>query len=80
MPSVIEQLVAIVGEHRVKVDDDAKQVFGKDQTRVFTPNPIAVVFPDSTEEVQKIVQLANHLRIAIVPSGGAQGCRVVLLP
>ena len=73
MPSVIEQLVAIVGEHRVKVDDDAKQVFGKDQTRVFTPNPIAVVFPDSTEEVQKIVQLANHLRIAIVPSGGRTG-------
>lgn len=73
MQSVIEQLIAIVGEHRVKVDEDAKLVFGKDQTRVFTPNPMAVVFPDNTEEVQKIVQLANQQRIAIVPSGGRTG-------
>ncbi len=37
------------------------------------PNPSVVVIPKSTEEVQKIVQLANELKIPVVPWGVGSG-------
>ena len=70
---VVEELKKIVGDSRVCIDQDTKEVWGVDQTRVFSPKPLAVVFPNSTEEVQQIVQLANREKIAITPSGGRTG-------
>lgn len=70
---VLEQLSAIVGEQRVRTDHDSLQIWGKDWTKHFEPNPSVIVFPATTEEVQAVVRLANQHQIAITPSGGRTG-------
>ncbi len=47
--------------------------YGRDWTRYYTPNPKAILFPTSTEEVQKIILWARKNQVAIVPSGGRTG-------
>ena len=46
---------------------------GCDWTRFRTPDPSAVVFPRSIEEVTAVVGLAAEHRISLVPSGGRTG-------
>lgn len=70
---IIEKLQSIVGADKVKTDQDALEQFGKDWTKIYEPNPLAIVFPKTTEQVQAIVKLANEQNIAIVPSGGRTG-------
>ncbi len=66
-------LEAIVGAGRVLRDPEALTRFGRDWTRVFDPNPMAVVLPGTVAEVQEIVRLAAAHEVAIVPSGGRTG-------
>ena len=70
---VLTALENIVGPDRVLTDIDDLQRYGCDWTRVYTPNPAAVVLPDSIEQVQEIVRLAAREGLAIVPSGGRTG-------
>jgi len=67
------QLKAIVGEDKVKTDADSLATFGKDWTKIYPPNPSAIVFPKTTEQVQAIVKFANEHQVALVPSGGRTG-------
>ncbi|MBT8048160.1 MAG: FAD-binding oxidoreductase [Xanthomonadales bacterium] len=46
---------------------------GQDWTRFTTPAPAAVVFPDSSEQVCALVQVAAGAGLALVPSGGRTG-------
>jgi FAD/FMN-containing dehydrogenase len=55
------------------IDDDERAEFGRDWTRVFTPNPSAIAFPRSTEEVTRLMALASAHRVPVVPSGGRTG-------
>ncbi len=71
--SVLTALEKIVGPGRVLTDYDSLQRYGRDWTRVHTPNPAAVLLPDSIEQVQAIVRLAAQAGLAIVPSGGRTG-------
>jgi len=70
---VIEKLREIVGEQRVLTDDSAFQQYGVDRTTIWQPSPGAVVLPETTEQVQAIVKLANEEKLALVPSGGRTG-------
>ncbi|MGE0209368.1 MAG: FAD-binding oxidoreductase, partial [Lysobacteraceae bacterium] len=47
--------------------------YGRDWTRRWTPAPLAIALPSSTQEVQGIVRWANAQRVALVPSGGRTG-------
>jgi FAD/FMN-containing dehydrogenase len=47
--------------------------YGKDWTKVHAPNPSAIVFPRTTEEVARLAKLCSQHKIAIVPSGGRTG-------
>jgi glycolate oxidase subunit GlcD len=58
---------------RCLTDEDSLKRYGVDWTKVWAPAPSAVLLPETTEEVQAIVQLANEHRIALVPSGGRTG-------
>ncbi len=58
---------------RCLTDEDSLKRYGVDWTRVWAPAPSAVLLPETTEEVQAIVRLANEHRIALVPSGGRTG-------
>ena len=47
--------------------------FGQDWTRFHQPDAAVVFFPNNTEEVQRIIQLANRTGHVVVPSGGRTG-------
>ena len=47
--------------------------YGKDWTKVYLPDPCAIAFPRSTEEVAKVLKLCSKHKVAVVPSGGRTG-------
>lgn len=65
--------LSFLKENQIAIDNESLQEYGRDWTRYYTPNPKAILFPVSTEEVQKIVQWARKNKIALVPSGGRTG-------
>lgn len=69
----LQQLQEIVGKDRVACDEQSRLSHGKDWTTAWQPNPCAVVFPGSLEEVVAITRLANEKALALVPSGGRTG-------
>lgn len=72
-PELLEHLTGIVGAEWVKTDASDLQSYGKDWTKAYTANPIAVVLPGSIDEVRAIVEWANAQAVALVPSGGRTG-------
>lgn len=71
--TILEKLKTIISRDQILVDAGSLQQYGKDWTQVYKPDPLAIVFPHSTEDVQAIVRLANEERFALVPSGGRTG-------
>ena len=45
-----------------------------------TPKPDFIVHPATTQEVSKIVKLANHYKIPVIPWGGGSGSQGGALP
>ncbi|WP_416886221.1 FAD-binding oxidoreductase [Marinospirillum sp.] len=73
-PEQIKHAVeALIGPDKVRLDDEALDIYGRDWTKIHTPRPRAIAFPRSTEEVQQIVRFAREHKIALVPSGGRTG-------
>ncbi|WP_298448504.1 FAD-binding oxidoreductase [uncultured Marinobacter sp.] len=76
-----EQIIASLKELLASGDAPGKiltdpadlESYGKDWTRIYAPNPIAIALPKSTEQVQALVRFANESQIALVPSGGRTG-------
>lgn len=58
---------------QVRTDDESLKIYGKDWTTYYDIKASAVLFPESTQEVQKTVQWARAHRIGLVPSGGRTG-------
>lgn len=54
-------------------DPEAKMKYGQDWTRVYTPLPSCIVFPETTHEVASVVKAANETPFSLVPSGGRTG-------
>jgi FAD/FMN-containing dehydrogenase len=46
---------------------------GRDWTRLLPPDPLAVAFPSTVDEVRDLVLWANRERVPLVPSGGRTG-------
>ncbi|MEZ0472590.1 FAD-binding oxidoreductase [Luteimonas salinilitoris] len=63
---------AVPGLH-LKTDPADLEHYGRDWTRRWTPAPLAIALPGSSDEVQAIVRWANAQRVALVPSGGRTG-------
>ena len=70
--AALEQLSELLG-NRFLTDADSAQRYGVDWTKVWAPAPSAVVLPETTEEVQQIVEIANEHGLHLVPSGGRTG-------
>jgi len=70
---LLEKLIEIVGEDWLKTDPADLETYGKDWTKAYLANPIAIVLPKDTDEVVALVQLANLHEVALVPSGGRTG-------
>ncbi len=60
-------------DNQIKTDPESLKFWGVDWTKHFEPNPSAIIFPKTTEQVQTIVKLANQYHIVVTPSGGRTG-------
>ncbi len=72
----IAQLTAISGKDRV-ISPDSKKLKRYSRDQVFDPGyarmPEAVVLPESTEEISRIMEFASAHRIPVTPRGGGTG-------
>jgi glycolate oxidase subunit GlcD len=59
--------------NRCLTDAESLSRYGTDWTKVWAPAPSAILLPESIDEVQEIVRLANQHSVALVPSGGRTG-------
>ncbi len=57
----------------LKSDAGDLEYYGRDWTRRWTPAPLVIALPSSTQEVQEIVRWAVEEGVGIVPSGGRTG-------
>ena len=65
---LVQKLIEITGPERVTTDIEVRRNYGQDMTEQIAPTlPDVVVQPLSTEEIVKIVKLANAERIPITP-------------
>jgi len=71
--TILRELVRLLGTERCLTDKVSGDHFGRDWTRFATPNPLAVLFPETIADVQQIIQLARRFKTPIVPSGGRTG-------
>ena len=71
--TLIADLRSIIEPSHVRTDPQTCDHYGRDWTRSFIPNPLAVVFPVIVEQVRKLVRYANARQLALVPSGGHTG-------
>lgn len=71
--TTLEALSQLFSDKHLLTDADSLLHYGRDWSRVHQPDPLAIVFPESTEQVQALVKLANEHQFALVPSGGRTG-------
>ena len=70
--TTVDELRSIVGSAHVRTDPETIRENSTDATRRFHPADV-VVFPGTTEEVSRIVALANRSRTPVVTRGGGVG-------
>ena len=71
---IIQKLIEIVGEENVKTEKDYLEKYSKDETSEVKPHlPEVVVFATKTEQVAKIIKLANEKLIPVTPRGAGTG-------
>jgi FAD/FMN-containing dehydrogenase len=71
MDRIYQKIESIVGSEYVSNAAEELYIYSRDQGVQQARLPDYVVMPNSTEEVQKIVALANEEKIPVVPMGGA---------
>ena len=61
----LKKLIAIFDLNRVLFDNESKYNYGKDRTQHYSPNPLAVVFPENSHnagnDVKTLLELLPHL-------------------
>ncbi|MBK8962274.1 MAG: FAD-binding oxidoreductase [Candidatus Competibacteraceae bacterium] len=71
--ALLEGIRGFIEAAYVRADADTCLSYGRDWTRLYAPNLLAVVLPGSVEQVRQLVRYANERRLALVPSGGRTG-------
>ena len=71
-PEVLEKLQQIVGAENVLIEPEMVEPYGADAVKEKFP-PEAVVFPESTEQMVKILKLANEFLFPVTARGGGTG-------
>ncbi|RMG42117.1 MAG: FAD-binding oxidoreductase [Candidatus Dadabacteria bacterium] len=68
-----EKLVNLLSPTQVTDEPSELQHYGQDWIDDYKANPSLVVFPESIEQVQKVINFCRSNKIALVPSGGRTG-------
>ncbi len=71
--TLLDGIRTFIEADHVRTDPDSSLHYGRDWTRLYTPNPLAVVLPGTVDQVQQLVRYANDHRLGLVPSGGRTG-------
>jgi glycolate oxidase subunit GlcD len=69
----MKDLEQIFSKDQIKTDEESLKYYGRDWTTYYDIKATAIVFPTSTEQVQKLVLWARKNKVALVPSGGRTG-------
>lgn len=69
----IDRLKALLQPENVRTDSESLAYYGRDWTKHYEIKPLAIAFPNSTQDVAELVKWARHHQIALVPSGGRTG-------
>lgn len=69
----LSQLSNIIRSDQIKTDKESLAYYGRDWTTYFDIKSSAIVFPESTDDVVKIVHWARQFQVALIPSGGRTG-------
>jgi FAD/FMN-containing dehydrogenase len=80
MDKIYQALLEIVGEDYVSVHKEDLFTYSKDLGTSEPQWPDFVVAPKNTEEVSRIVKMANREKVAIVPLGGGMSLAGLALP
>lgn len=72
---IVDELIQIIGERFVLVDEEKLEPYSHDEVadKEYASMPEVVVKPRTSEEIAKIVQLANREKIPITPRGAGSG-------
>ncbi len=65
--------VSVFSDNQIKTDPEDLATWGTDWTRSFTVDPLAIVFPESIDQIVQLVKKAPEWGVALVPSGGRTG-------
>lgn len=80
MDSVYEAIAEIVGKEHVSNQQEELFIYSWDLGTTEPHRPDYAVSPRTTEEIQKIVQLANKEKIPVVPLGGGLSLAGLAVP
>ncbi len=78
--TVVKNLKKIINAENVLDHEDQIRPFETDALTAYKQKPLAVVFPENTKEVSKILAYCNHNRIKVVPRGAGTGLSGGALP
>lgn len=77
---IINALKEFIGEDNVILDKDALENYSHDETPLYKSTPEIAVKPGSTDEVSKIMKLANENNIPVTPRGGGTSLSAGAVP
>ena len=80
MSDILKSLIDIVGEKGVSNAPEELWFYSRDPGVLAPHKPDYVVAPKTTEEVQKIVQLACRENIPVVPMGNGMSLAGLVIP
>ena len=81
-PDILTELKSIVGEKHCISDEERCVIYASDETpdSKYACLPEAVVLPATTEQVSRIIKLANQANISVVPRGAGTGLACGAVP
>jgi glycolate oxidase len=80
MDDIYKSLAEIVGKDYVSNKKEELYIYSQDPGMMEPHEPDYVALPKTTEEVQKIVKLANKEKIPVVPVGGSMSLSGLVIP
>jgi FAD/FMN-containing dehydrogenase len=72
-PEALKDLTARFRPDFFSVTGADLEKYGQDWSGILSPDPSAIAFPRSTDEVSKLLRACSELGISVVPSGGRTG-------
>ena len=73
MTDSLQKLLNTFSETQVKTTKEYFEKYGGDWYKAITPDPTAIIFPESESDLKEILKIANEDKQAVVISGGRTG-------